>query len=508
MPPFPARPRALLDLESLESRETPAFLSTASVVSGSDLGGPPVVQIENPGTGAVTTQLLAFDSTFYGGVRVAVGDVTGDGVPDLVCVVGPSGGPAVKVFDGSNGNVTASFFAYDSSYSNGLFVAVGDLTGDGVAEIVTGTDLGGGPNVKIFDGSGNQLSSFFAYEPGFTGGVRVAVGDVTGDGQAEIITSTGPGGGPAVRTFSLDNGLTNPVVTGSFYAYASNFINGIYVAIGDVDGDGVGDIITGSGAGGGPQVNVFTATGSISFYAYDPSFTGGVRVAAADLTGDGIAEIITGAGPGGGPQVNVYQFPSSTPISTSYGLNADQQVGVFVAGSGDALSIPSTPDSVIQYAYDQLADTIAANQAAMTAAGTTTVIVPVGTFPFYYPYFFNPWGFGNWWGFGGFGLGLGGLFGATYGADIYGYDVYSNFYDPGIYVDPGFYDPGFYDPGYYDPGYYDPGFYDPAYSDFAYADYGYSDFGYSDFGYSDFGYSDFGFSDFGGGFGDFGGGFF
>jgi len=43
-------------------------------------------------------------------------------------------------------------------------------------------------------------ASFFAY-PGFTGGVRVAAGDLTGDGLADIVTGVGPGAGPHVKVF-------------------------------------------------------------------------------------------------------------------------------------------------------------------------------------------------------------------------------------------------------------------------------------------------------------------
>ena len=83
------------------------------------------------------------------------------------------------------------------------------------------------------------------------------------------------------------------------------------MAAADLTGDGVAEIITGAGPGGSPNVRAFTLAGGVvtevaSFYAYEPSFTGGADVAAADLTGDGVAEIITGAGPGGGPHVRAF----------------------------------------------------------------------------------------------------------------------------------------------------------------------------------------------------------
>ena len=143
----------------------------------------------------------------------------------------------------------------------------------------------------------------------------VAAGDVTGDGVAEIITGAGPGGGPHVRAFSLAGGVVTEVA--SFYAYDPAFPGGVSVAAADVTGDGVAEIITGAGPGGGPHVRAFSLAGGVvtevaSFFAYDPAFPGGVTVAAADLTGDGVAEIITGAGPGGGPHVRVFDVSGVT----------------------------------------------------------------------------------------------------------------------------------------------------------------------------------------------------
>ena len=87
-----------------------------------------------------------------------------------------------------------------------------DVDGDGVDEIVTGAGPLGGPHVRVLKVSGGtltELASFFAYDPAFPGGVFVACGDVTGDGLAEVITGAGPGGGPHVRVFSLAGGVVD-----------------------------------------------------------------------------------------------------------------------------------------------------------------------------------------------------------------------------------------------------------------------------------------------------------
>jgi hypothetical protein len=279
----------------------------ADIITGPGPGGAPHVKVfsgANPAT--LLASFFAYNPAFTGGVRVAAGDFNGDGKADIVTAAGPGGGPHVQVFDGVTLQVIRSFFAYSPAFTGGVFVAVGDVNGDGIPDIVTGADAGGGPHVRVFSGADlSELFSFYAYNPAFTGGVRVAVADLTGDGHADIITAAGPGGGPHVRVFS-GRDLT-PLA--SFFAYSPAFTGGVFVAAGNVLGIGAPQIVTGADAGGGPHVRVFTGSGAdtgVSFFAYSSGFTGGVRVAVGNVNGVGTGEIITGAGPGGGPHVRVF----------------------------------------------------------------------------------------------------------------------------------------------------------------------------------------------------------
>jgi hypothetical protein len=206
-----------------------------------------------------------------------------------------------------------------------VFVACGDVNGDGVADIVTGAGTTGLPHVRAFSVAGGgvaEVASFYAYSTAFTGGVRVAVGDVNGDGVADIITGAGLSGGPHVRAFSLASGA--PVEIASFYAYDPVFAGGIYVAAGDLDGDGVAEIVTGTLAPAG-EVRVFKVgpwgvAGMTSVVPYTSAFRGEVRVAVADLDADGLEEIITSPGAGGGPHVMAFSFRTGTaiPVASFY----------------------------------------------------------------------------------------------------------------------------------------------------------------------------------------------
>ncbi len=137
-------------------------------------------------------------------------------------------------------------------------------------------------------------------------GVNVAFGDLDADGADEAITGAGPGAifGPHVRGFNCSEASVSPMPGVSFLAYGTNKF-GVNVACGDIDGDGMDEIITGAGPGivFGPQVRGWNYDGAavaplsgVNFFAY-PGALYGARVAAADIDGDGVDEILTMPGP-------------------------------------------------------------------------------------------------------------------------------------------------------------------------------------------------------------------
>jgi hypothetical protein len=195
------------------------------VIVGSGLGRSGEVKVFS-GDGTVLRDTIPFGAGYSGGVRVAAGDVNGDGFADLVMSTGPGVPASVRVLSGSDLSVLRNLTPYPG-FTGGFYVAAGDVTGDGLADIVVSVGEGGGPYVQVYDGAtGLAVLGFFAYDPAFLGGVRVAVGDVNGDGHADIITATGPGGGPAVRVFDG----TSAALLSETVAYPPAFTGGVFVA--------------------------------------------------------------------------------------------------------------------------------------------------------------------------------------------------------------------------------------------------------------------------------------
>jgi len=178
---------------------------------------------------SLLSRLIPYAPKFTGGVTVAVGDTNGDGKPDIITGPGAGAAPLVKTISGADlTTVLQSFLAYSSKFLGGVFVAAGNLNDAIRADIVTAPGRGMPPEVKVFQGNNpsSVLQDFLAYEPLFLGGVTVAVKDVDGDGLADILTGPGPTAGAHVRIF---RGLNPSVELRSFFAFDPSLLRGIYV---------------------------------------------------------------------------------------------------------------------------------------------------------------------------------------------------------------------------------------------------------------------------------------
>jgi hypothetical protein len=374
-------PRRPWTLVRLEDRTVPTFTGPVLYATGAGPGGGAQVNVFDAHGGEFSFNAYP---GFTGGVSVAVGDIDGDGKPDVITGPGPGGGPNVVVFSGADlelGRVTPirSFNAYDASFRGGVFVAAGDANGDGIVDIITGAGPGGGPHVKAFSGAPlaigqttpTVLYSFLAYDGSFRGGVYVASadvggdnGDITGHPVDEIVTGAGPGGGPHVKVFSRD--INNPAALdtiASFLAYDGSFRGGVNVAAGivtlnlDTFGQPIGpnnhvyaDIVTVNGSGMNANVKVwrlddgsnpsnFIFLPVANYTPFPAGFLGGGHIAVTAVPNDGIADIVLGAGQGGGAVINIgagqalNNFPDTFPNNTpSTVLNAQVYPPGFLGG--------------------------------------------------------------------------------------------------------------------------------------------------------------------------------
>lgn len=251
-----------------------------------------------------------------GASSIATCNLYGNSLDEIVIGAGPGQEPVVKILQrkkknksgAKNWKVAKRFMAYDAGMTAGVNVSCGKVTKNGRAKIVTGPGVNAGPNVKVFTRKGTELHSFFAFEETFHGGVDVAVAKTQQDRKSRIVVSSGRGESTRVRVFRLKN--TGVVRELQISPFADAHTGGGNVAAGDVDGDGLDEIIVSVAGFSNGTVKIYKAnkdkTVINEFIAYGTDFRGGVAIASADINLDGKDDIITAPAQRGGPDVRVY----------------------------------------------------------------------------------------------------------------------------------------------------------------------------------------------------------
>ncbi len=313
---------------------------TPFIVTGTKAGGGPEVRVLTT-AGKLLKSFNAYDAKFRGGVNVAVGDINGDGRAEIITSMREGGDSTIKIFSPDGTGKKLDYFAYDKTYKGGVNITAADVNGDGRAEIITAPMGGAGPNIRIFGLKSGKMvrviSDFLAYDKNFRGGIAVSVGDIHGDGKNEIVTSPTSKGGPQIRVFGLQNNKYVPV-GGSIMAYDAKFRGGINSTVGDINGDGKDEIMTGIVSAGGPHVRIF-GVGSNNklgllnngFMAFSPSFRGGISVTMVDVNGDGKDEIITGVGGNSNPTVRIFDQKGKQVLKEFNAYSTGYQSGVTIA---------------------------------------------------------------------------------------------------------------------------------------------------------------------------------
>ena len=226
----------------------------APALTYSTTGGKVVMVTADGRTGSFTPFV-----GFAGSVHTATGDINGDRIMDVVVVPAVVGAPGhIRVLSGADGSSIASFICFPG-YLGSIDIAVVDINNDGFDDIIASSTGGASGTVAIFNGRDfSVMKTFYPYGAGYMGTVHVSGYDPDGDGAYSILTSTGEGTRGHVKAFDQ-----NLDVFLSFFSGAEGDLSGCYVIGGDLDGDGLDDIATGTGAGTEAEVHVFDGnTGS------------------------------------------------------------------------------------------------------------------------------------------------------------------------------------------------------------------------------------------------------
>lgn len=297
--------------------------------------------------------ITPYESTFTGGVRVATGDVNGDGIPDIIAAPGAGRTPEIRIYNGLDGSFLQSFLAYESSLWDGVLISAGDVAGSCGLDIVTTPSPGRGKaEVRVWEnqpGGFVMSDHFLPFGPNFYGGASNAIADFNGDGVGDIAVGALHGlAHVAVFGGAIPAGASE---LARFLAFGSDFFGGVHLAVGNVIGSDKPDLIVSAGENAwasqySSRVHIYNGANlAYTPNVYDaPDFTftafsaeseyprASTRVVAKDYDlGGAIDELFVSQGPAGrSHQVKVFLPASGALVDSIFESDSLFDHGIFV----------------------------------------------------------------------------------------------------------------------------------------------------------------------------------
>jgi gliding motility-associated-like protein len=238
--------------------------------------------------------------------KVAIGDLDGDGKADLA--VANYASNTVSVFR-NTGTGSIGFAAkVDFTVSLPYYVAIGDLDGDGMADLVTSNDNN---SVSVLRNTGSIGTISFATKVDFaidSAPFAVAIGDLDGDGRYDIAVPNNT----SAKVSVFRNTSSTGTISFAAKVDLTTGNNPTSVAIGDLDLDGKADLVVPNYSSNSVSAFLNTSTSGTISFASKVDFTTGALpffIAIGDLNGDSNADIAITNGSG---QVSVFRNTGST----------------------------------------------------------------------------------------------------------------------------------------------------------------------------------------------------
>ncbi|MBI4992642.1 MAG: FG-GAP repeat protein [Candidatus Magasanikbacteria bacterium] len=238
----------------------------------------------------VRNGFFVFEDGYKGGDKIAHIDLDGNGKRDLLVV---HNNRIMAWRD--DGQIYMRVYPYTINYAGELRVAIGDLNGDGFKEVYVAPSDGYPAPIKIYTRHGRKMKQdWYPFGVNYSGGYSLAVANTDGGKKSELLIGAGKNVEPKVYFYNYQ---FYPLA--SWLAFEKSFRGGVNVTGGDVNGDGKDEVIVGAGEGKMPIIKVFSADGKqigSEFFAYQTFTAPGVEVLSADVDFDGKDDVVAMSG--------------------------------------------------------------------------------------------------------------------------------------------------------------------------------------------------------------------